>query len=78
MLITSKMTRWKNDIPKKFAGSYVIYAIAAVTRHPIQAEDDGDMEKVLIVPVFKGDGGLPNSGLESINSSCKLNFCIGI
>jgi len=46
----------------------------AVTRHPIQAENDGDMERVLILPVFKGEAGLPNTGLESINSSCKWNL----
>jgi len=48
-----------------------------VTRHPIQAED-GDMERVLILPVFKGEAGLPNTGLESINSSCKWNVLVCI
>ena len=53
---------------------YVDAYLLAVTRHPIQAENDGDMERVLILPVFKGEAGLPNTGLESINSSCKWNL----
>ena len=54
----------------------LISYVTAVTSHPIQAEDDGDMERsrVLILPVFKGEGGLPNVGIESINSSCEWNL----